>query len=639
MCDIWSFLLQTLTASGVAALLLLVKTMFRDKLSPRWQFAVWGLLLWVLLMPAGIAGRAVLINWPMIVEAIKSLTVREYSLTQVKFPFPIIHIKLPQSVLDGVFFIYQVGVVMMILRYVISYMRLRRAVLKGQAAEDNIAVQIFSVAAVYDLPVCPAVRVKGVDSAFICGIFKPILVLPAKVQVDDKILMHELLHLKQRDTFWGLVICVFRCIHWCNPLLWYCAGLVGNDLEARCDYRVLLLLKGEERRDYGRILLAMANEKYACLPGTSSMANGGRNIRRRIESIVRFKKYPAGMALVSVCIVVILAMPLAVGTKKQNVYQKDGRLPARVETALALASARTVWCATPAGALDAYGKAVLEQNGTYRAMCAPLNMQKAIAVSIETSGDSSPDWDSGVTGNVDISQGYYVYNLEEQEKNSYTAVLVVVLSNLSDGKMAEENMMYIAMQYVQVVKEGTRWVVIPEKEFQVRTAQIQNLNWGCDVLPSYTYEDTQDDFCVKVHQQMVFAVDDSAENNPGPDAEFNCVYRSNWGECSYVGNNRHKDSIYQIGVSIAPMQEGGERPSLKKVSSGNTGGSDSEGNAWYSKMLETGWDSVMSIGGGGSTIEYKNAVDAVPDCYAADVYINGSLASEMTLYLQGGEYE
>ena len=50
MTDIWSFLLQTLTASGVAALLLIVKAMFRDKLSPRWQFAIWGVLAAVLLL-------------------------------------------------------------------------------------------------------------------------------------------------------------------------------------------------------------------------------------------------------------------------------------------------------------------------------------------------------------------------------------------------------------------------------------------------------------------------------------------------------------------------------------------------------------------------------------------------------------
>ena len=44
MFDIWGFLLQTLNVSGAAAVILLMKAMFRDKLPPKWQFAVWSVL-------------------------------------------------------------------------------------------------------------------------------------------------------------------------------------------------------------------------------------------------------------------------------------------------------------------------------------------------------------------------------------------------------------------------------------------------------------------------------------------------------------------------------------------------------------------------------------------------------------------
>ena len=70
-------------------------------------------------------------------------------------------------------------------------------------------------------------------------------------------------------------MCLFRCVHWCNPLLWYAFDQVQNDLEALCDQRVLERLEGEDRRDYGRILLSMADEKYARAPGTSSKRSGG----------------------------------------------------------------------------------------------------------------------------------------------------------------------------------------------------------------------------------------------------------------------------------------------------------------------------------------------------------------------------
>ena len=66
MTDIWGFLLQTLTASGAAVLLLVVKAVFRDKLSPRWQAGVWGLLGLVLLLPAGWGGRYALVNLSLI---------------------------------------------------------------------------------------------------------------------------------------------------------------------------------------------------------------------------------------------------------------------------------------------------------------------------------------------------------------------------------------------------------------------------------------------------------------------------------------------------------------------------------------------------------------------------------------------
>ena len=44
MSNIWEFLYQTLSVSLAAAVLLAVKWLLRDKLSPRWQYAVWGVL-------------------------------------------------------------------------------------------------------------------------------------------------------------------------------------------------------------------------------------------------------------------------------------------------------------------------------------------------------------------------------------------------------------------------------------------------------------------------------------------------------------------------------------------------------------------------------------------------------------------
>ena len=68
-------------------------------------------------------------------------------------------------------------------------------------------------------------------------------------------------------------------------------------MESLCDQRVLERLEGEARRAYGYTLLAMADGCYSCIPGTTSMADGSRNIGRRIEVIARFRRYPRGMEM------------------------------------------------------------------------------------------------------------------------------------------------------------------------------------------------------------------------------------------------------------------------------------------------------------------------------------------------------
>lgn len=89
MLDIWGFLLQTLMVSGVAVLLLVIKALFKDKLPPKWHFAVWGVLGFMILIPAGFNGRYTLFRWQLVVELIK-VWFGDYSATRVLFPIPIL---------------------------------------------------------------------------------------------------------------------------------------------------------------------------------------------------------------------------------------------------------------------------------------------------------------------------------------------------------------------------------------------------------------------------------------------------------------------------------------------------------------------------------------------------------------------
>ena len=622
MRDIWSFLLQTLTASGAAVLLLVLKAMFRDKLSPRWQFAVWGVLAMVLLLPAGYGGRYALLNWSFCVELLRSLLTGEYgALARVTAPVPLPAPAVPWTAEEWVFALYAAGAAALLARYAIAYVRLRLALRRGRPVEDG---RVRAVAEAYRLPACPAVEVEGLPSAFVCGVLRPVLALPAGVETDEKVILHELLHLKYRDAAWGLAICLFRCLHWCNPLLWYCADLAGNDLESLCDQRVLERLEGEERRDYGRILLSMADEKYARAPGTSSMANGGKNIRRRIEAIARFKRYPAGMGLVSVCMLLVLAAPLAAGAKAAEIPGFLSGAAAR------MAYARTVPCTTCAGALDTYAKAAQSMRMDYWAMCAPLEEQNALAERCRTSGLY------GFRGlNANNAMEYRIYNLTRTGEDTYEGLLALRLGIPPQGAERGDSR-WLAVQPLRAEKEGARWVVIPQGEFQAVQGEFGV--YENSALPCQIYQARWEGFTFQLRQQTASHISGEAAGgfsrfgDPQPGGQF----RSECGEALYAayhGDPAELEGYSSAGGAYAPILEEGERPKLLVPGVPHSGGEDGVRKAAGWRALEPGdWsleEGVSLCGSGGEGFLFLDLTDR----YAMSFYLDDKKQVELTLLM------
>ena len=654
MFDIWSFLLQTLTISGVAALILLIKALFKDKLPPKWQFAVWSVLGLMMLIPAGLFGRYALFRWQIPIEIIKSWF-GVYSFTKVLFPIPIIK-GMPQTIADWLFVIYVLGILVFIAKYIISYFKLKRVLKLGFAPSEEKMARIGAIATDHNIKLCKVIEVADLPSAFVCGVIHPVLVIPAGNDIDEKIILHELFHLKNRDTLWSVIISALRCLHWCNLLMVYCANRALNDMESRCDQYVLENLEGEERREYGHILLSMANERFSKTPGSTCINNGGKNIRERIENIARFKKYPQGMKLVSVCVVILLAFPLVIGAQAASIYEFDNSVQ------LTLASARSTPCTTPAGAFDAYGKSILDRNGYYRAMCAPERMQADILKEMIEKDKAGiyPIWEPGLDEWANTQSGYYIYNLKHIDSDAYEGLFVVELNYPPDGKAAEINKSYLAVQNLRVEKENGRWVAIPLEDFRHVETISQSLAWGCLGLPGITYAGESNDIRIEVTYQTIHTIDSTVTNQndlwfmsssfydttPKPNAEFTNAARSQSTKCIYIGSDANKDSITQIGLSIAPVYEGDKRPTnlrdpsqelSKPIGDMMVGGSNT-GEQWASKKLNPGWNSTITMDGGGGSTDPTKDIEH-PEYFVADLYLNNEKVANIDLTLQKGEAE
>lgn len=502
MGNIWEFLLQTLTVSLVAAVLLILKYLLADKLSPRWQYGIWGLLALRALIPAGMT-RQVLLPLPTWVDMCKTAAERGLA-SAYAGPWDALDAKsvlpwpsgAPESVTDWLFVAYALGAAAYLLWKGAAYARLRLALRRGAPASAELSSQIAAVCKKYGLRASRAVEVEGLPTAFVCGVIRPVLAVP-KGGVDDKVLLHELLHLKYFDAAQGIFWCLIRALHWCNPFMHYVLDRVGNDLESLCDQRVLERLEGEERREYGSILLGMANAKYARAPGTSSISNGGKNISRRIAAIVRFKLYPRGMALASVCIAVVLATPLLLGTASADTgHMHPG--PQR-ELDRSLAAARTTRCRTPAAALDTYAKGLLYDNGVFLAAASPFETHEELYAGMRESGadgwvayhyEAIPEQYS-----IDSGSGYLINNLVSTE-NGCEAELVLTVSYVADqengGWLKDADGDTLTGLYVVPVRayEAEGWVVeetgerlfIPITDFMV-SDPVSLARWGNDILP------------------------------------------------------------------------------------------------------------------------------------------------------------
>ncbi|MBR5874217.1 MAG: hypothetical protein IKY90_05710 [Oscillospiraceae bacterium] len=420
MTNIWGFLSQTLFLSSITAIILFIKFLMRDKLPARWQYGVWNIAIVCVFVPAGRYGGYIFPRLHILADMLKTFV--ESRLNSVFTDFdkvqfnthilPVITGK-PVSITDFLFIAYITGIAVIMFRYLFDYFRLKTAVSASAEPSGEMQNLVDKVAEKYSLPACKVRTVPQLSSAFVFGVVKPLMVLPQDKAVDEKVILHELLHLKYKDLWKNLFWAVIKAFHWINPFMLYVCKSISNDMESLCDYRVMELLEGEQRREYGRILLSMTNEKYPSSFGTTSISNGRQFISQRIQAIARFKLYPKGMEMVSVCIVIMLLPLVIYGSSINNFserFYKQGSFLYQYQQS----RAKLTSCRTVAGAIDTYAKAILTQKEPYYLAVKPDSVtlqQYYLPPVIDVSG-----------GN----QLYYVVDLQQTDNNTYIANLLFI---------------------------------------------------------------------------------------------------------------------------------------------------------------------------------------------------------------------
>lgn len=104
------------------------------------------------------------------------------------------------------------------------------------------------------------------------------------------VVVHELVHKKHGDSFWALLRGVLVTVYWFHPLVWAAAVCSKRDCELACDEGALVLLGEEERIPYGETLLSIITRKgrvsdLVCTATT--MTGSGKSVKERIQFIAK----------------------------------------------------------------------------------------------------------------------------------------------------------------------------------------------------------------------------------------------------------------------------------------------------------------------------------------------------------------
>lgn len=138
---------------------------------------------------------------------------------------------------------------------------------------------------------------SGLASPCLFGVLRPAIYLtPSAAQSEASlrhVLAHEETHARHLDPLWSLLRGVCLAIYWFDPLVWIAASASKTDCELACDEGAIRRLGEEERLAYGKTLLSLIPIRR--LPGNpllsaTTMSSDKKRLRDRITRIAENHK-------------------------------------------------------------------------------------------------------------------------------------------------------------------------------------------------------------------------------------------------------------------------------------------------------------------------------------------------------------
>lgn len=209
--------------------------------------------------------------------------------------------------------------------YALSYLRFSASVKRQSSPPSSEAVSVLNEldsAGRIGLSECPLV-----STPMLLGVLHPVIILPVGIEGQQRlrdILAHELTHARRHDLLYKWFAVAVTCLHWFNPMMLPVRREINRTCELSCDETVIRSLDRDARRHYSQTLLALAaSPSSGKAQLTLTLCEEKEQLKERLVSIVNYRKKGLSAIILTLLLALIMTgCSLVSGTEPTAAPQK-----------------------------------------------------------------------------------------------------------------------------------------------------------------------------------------------------------------------------------------------------------------------------------------------------------------------------
>lgn len=348
------FFFTSLKASILIPIILLVQILLRQKISARWNYALWFILLIRLVLPFEIENK---FNIFSLLPSSETTTSISSTFFENETPAIIsmnrenqlsnLHVENEQlshgraasnnipsdkiSLLQITSLIWFSGVLIYSFLLVLNSFKLHLKIKTNSSPPNTAVLKIFQQCkkAMGVSSFIQLIEIESIKIPVLLGVLKPKIVLPKNLCATlneneiKNILMHELAHFKRGDVIIAWITAFLQAVHWFNPVIWLAFFRMRSDRELACDEKTLDVLGANNSQAYGNTIITLLERISADirLPMAVGIIESKTGLKRRLKMIINFRKKPLIWSFVAFALIAFLGV-FSMTIAQKNVIQE-----------------------------------------------------------------------------------------------------------------------------------------------------------------------------------------------------------------------------------------------------------------------------------------------------------------------------